>query len=43
MIAKQIWAFLLAVITISGSLVGQVTSPPNPECNRLLTSTNKVH
>lgn len=35
MIPKRIYAFLLAVITISGSLVGQVTSTPNPATGQI--------
>jgi hypothetical protein len=35
MIPKRIWAFLLAVITMSGSLVGQVTSTPNPATGQI--------
>jgi hypothetical protein len=35
MIVKPIWPFLLAVITISGSLAGQVTSTPNPATGQI--------
>lgn len=35
MIATRIWSFLLAVITISAPLVGQVTSAPNPATGQI--------
>jgi hypothetical protein len=35
MIAKRIWAFLIAVITISGSLAAQVTGTPNPATGQI--------
>ena len=35
MLAKPVWVFLLAVLTISGSLAGQVTTTPNPATGQI--------